>query len=310
MLAIADLATQVVLVVIGARARAHRPTSSSHRSSSGTAPTWSDFLLGIAVGMIAYTGIETISNMAEEAKDAQRTIPRGVGLVVLAVIGLYALLPIIALSAMPVEQDAAGKFTTELGTTYADDPVLGIVENLGLGAGMTDVLRVYVGILAAVILVIATNAALIGLSRLTYSMGQHRQLPEILRQIHPTFRTPYVAILVFSAVAMVTVLPGETAFLATMYSFGAMLSFTIAHVSVIRLRQYQAERRTRLDAAAERALAGGLGAADRGARRLRDLRRLDRGDGARPGHAADRRRLDGVRAGALLRLPPLPGRCR
>ena len=41
----------------------------------GVAPTWSDFALGIAVGMIAYTGIETISNMAEEAKDAARTIP-------------------------------------------------------------------------------------------------------------------------------------------------------------------------------------------------------------------------------------------
>ena len=36
-------------------------------------------------------------------------------------------------------------------------------------------------------------------------------------------------------------LPGETAFLATMYSFGAMLSFTIAHVSVIRLRQRRPE---------------------------------------------------------------------
>ena len=235
-LAIADLATQIVLVAIGL-VLVLSPDTLVSQVDLGTAPTWGDFLLGIAVGMIAYTGIETISNMAEEAKDANRTIPRGVGLVVLAVIGLYALLPIIALSAMPVEQDAAGNFTTELGTTYADDPVLGIVENLGLGAGMTEVLRVYVGVLAAVILLIATNAALIGLSRLTYSMGQHRQLPEILRRVHPTFRTPYVAILVFSVVAMVTVLPGKTAFLATMYSFGAMLSFTIAHVSVIRLRQ-------------------------------------------------------------------------
>ena len=40
---------------------------------------------------------------------------------------------------------------------------------------------------------------------------------------------------------MLTVIPGETAFLATMYSFGAMLSFTIAHVSVIRLRQPKPE---------------------------------------------------------------------
>ena len=60
----------------------------------GVAPTWGDFLLGIAVGMIAYTGIETISNMAEEARDARRTIPRGDGLTVLAVLGLYALLPV------------------------------------------------------------------------------------------------------------------------------------------------------------------------------------------------------------------------
>ncbi len=187
--------------------------------------------------MIAYTGIETISNMAEEAKDASRTIPRGVGLVVLAVLGLYLLIPMIALSALPVTQNAAGDFTTQLGTTFADDPILGIVENLGLGAGLTDILRVYVGILAAVILIIATNAGLIGVSRLTYSMGQHRQLPEGLRQVHPTFRTPYIAIIVFSGIAIITLLPGQTTFLATMYSFGAMLSFTIAHVSVIRLRR-------------------------------------------------------------------------
>jgi basic amino acid/polyamine antiporter, APA family len=234
-LAIADLATQVVLVAIGL-VLVLDPDLLVSQIDLGTAPTWGDFLLGIAVGMIAYTGIETISNMAEEAKDAEKTIPRGVGLVVLAVIGLYALLPIIALSAMPVTE-SGGEFTTALGTTYADDPVLGIVENLGLGAAMTDALRVYVGILAAVILLIATNAALIGLSRLTYSMGQHRQLPEVLRQVHPIYRTPYIAILVFSGVAILTVIPGETAFLATMYSFGAMLSFTVAHVAVVRLRK-------------------------------------------------------------------------
>ena len=193
--------------------------------------------------MIAYTGIETISNMAEEARDAPRVIPRGVGLVVLAVLGLYVLIPIVALSAMPVTQDAAGHYTTVLGTKFAGDPVLGIVENLGLGAGLTDALRIYVGILAAVILVIATNAGLIGVSRLTYSMGQHRQLPEGLRQVHPRFHTPYVAILAFSAIAALTILPGQTDFLATMYSFGAMLSFTIAHVSVIRLRQRRPERK-------------------------------------------------------------------
>jgi basic amino acid/polyamine antiporter, APA family len=235
-LAVCDLATQVVLVGIGI-VLVLSPQVLVDNIHLGIAPTWSDFALGIAVGMIAYTGIETISNMAEEAKDAARTIPRSVGFTVAAVLGLYLLIPVVALSAMPVAKDAAGHYTTALGTKFADDPILGIVENLGLASGPTEVLRYYVGVLAAVILLIATNAGLIGVSRLTYSMGQHRQLPEGLRQVHPRYRTPYIAILIFSAIAVLTLLPGQTAFLATMYSFGAMLSFTIAHVAVIQLRR-------------------------------------------------------------------------
>ncbi len=234
-LAIADLLTQVVLAVIGL-AIVFSPDLLVSQIDLGTAPTWGDFALGIAVGMVAYTGIETISNMAEEARSAHRTIPQGTALVVLAVVGLYALLPAIALSAMPVEF-VNGEFTTELGTTYASDPVLGIVANLGLSGGLTEALEVYVGILAAVILLIATNAALIGLSRLTFSMGQYRQLPEALRQVHPRFKTPYVAIIVFSGVAALVMAPGQITFLGTIYAFGATLSFTIAHLSLIRLRK-------------------------------------------------------------------------
>jgi basic amino acid/polyamine antiporter, APA family len=240
-LAIGDLLTQIILVGIGI-ALVLSPDVLVSNVHLGVAPSWGDFALGIAVGMIAYTGIETISNMSEEAKDSARTIPRGVGLTVIAVMVLYILIPVVALSAMPVTQNAAGHYSTVLGTQFADDPVLGIVEHLGLGGGLTDALRYYVGVLAAVILIIATNAGLIGVSRLTYSMGQHRQLPDRIRQVHPRFHTPYIAIIAFSVVAMLTMLPGQTDFLATMYSFGAMLSFTIAHVAVIRLRQRHPER--------------------------------------------------------------------
>jgi len=241
-LAIGDLFTQIALVGIGI-ALVLSPDILVNNVHLGVAPTWGDFALGIAVGMIAYTGIETISNMSEEARDAPRTIPRGVGLTVAAVLVLYVLIPIVALSAMPVTADAAGHYSTVLGTKFADDPVLGIVANLGLGASLTDVLRYYVGVLAAVILIIATNAGLIGVSRLTFSMGQHRQLPDRIRQVHPRFHTPYIAILAFSLIAALTMLPGKTDFLATMYSFGAMLSFTIAHVAVIRLRRRQPEHK-------------------------------------------------------------------
>ncbi len=133
-LAIADLLTQIVLVIIGL-ALVFNADLLVTQIDLGSVPSWSDFALGIAVGMVAYTGIETISNMAEEARDPSRTIPRGTLYVVLAVVGLYALLPAIALSAMPVVEGANGEFTTELATTFADDPVLGIVENIGLSAG-------------------------------------------------------------------------------------------------------------------------------------------------------------------------------
>ena len=85
-LAIGDLCTQVILVGIGI-VLVLSPDILVNNVHLGVAPTWGDFALGIAVGMIAYTGIETISNMAEEARDAPRTIPRGVGLVVLACSG-------------------------------------------------------------------------------------------------------------------------------------------------------------------------------------------------------------------------------
>jgi APA family basic amino acid/polyamine antiporter len=211
----------------------------------GVAPTWGNFALAIAVGMIAYTGIETLSNMSEEARDAPRTVPKAVALVVTAVLLLFLLIPMVALSAMPVTVEG-GEYTTALATTYAENPMLGIVDNLGLAEGVTDVMRIYVGVLAAIILVIATNAGLIGLSRLTFSMGQYRQLPEAVRAIHPRFKTPYVAILLFGAISAVALLPGETELLATMYAFGAMLSFTVAHVSVIKLRSRfpDAESRT------------------------------------------------------------------
>jgi APA family basic amino acid/polyamine antiporter len=142
---------------------------------------------------------------------------------------------------MPVTQEA-GEYTTQLATRYAENPMLGIVDNLGLGTGLTEGLRVYVGVLAAVILTIATNAGLIGLSRLAFSMGQHRQLPQLVRAIHPRFKTPYMSIIVFAALSVLALIPGETELLATMYSFGAMLSFTVAHLAVLRLRRVQAER--------------------------------------------------------------------
>ncbi len=238
-LAITDFATQLLLVIVGG-VLVFSPDVLVNNISFGVAPTWKDFFIAIPVGMIAYTGIETISNMAEEAKDSAKTIPAAIKRVVIAVFVIYAALPAIALSALPVYQDATGKYVTKLGLPedqggFAGDPILGVVQHMDLGF-LQNAAEVYVGLLAATILFIATNAGIIGVSRLVYSMGLHRQLPDGVRQLHPKYGTPWIGILVFSGAACLAITTGQADFLGNMYAFGAMLSFTIAHVSLVRLR--------------------------------------------------------------------------
>src|SRR5205085_4288300 len=154
---------------------------------------------------------------------------------------IYLTLPSIALSALPVRR-IHGHFSTLLGLGpkqhgFATDPVLGVVEHLGIHGSVLSVLKVYVGLLAATILLIATNAGVIGASRITYAMASYRQLPEVFRRVHPRFKTPWISLVVFAGIiSILTLLPGKVDFLGTMYSFGAMLSFTIAHLSLIALR--------------------------------------------------------------------------
>jgi APA family basic amino acid/polyamine antiporter len=240
-LAFTDFSTQLLLVIVGG-VLVFSPHVLIHNVHLGTAPHWKDFVIAIPIGMIAYTGIETISNMAEEAKDEAHTIPAAIKGVVVAVFAIYAALPAVALSALPV-RCVAGHCQTLLGVAenkggFAGDPVLGIVKHLHLGP-LQHAGEIYVGLLAATILFIATNAGIIGVSRLVYSMGLHRQVPDQLRQLHPHFRTPWIGIIVFGGVACITLIPGQADFLGNMYAFGAMLSFTIAHLSVIRLRMIQ-----------------------------------------------------------------------
>jgi APA family basic amino acid/polyamine antiporter len=260
-LAVVDFATQLLLVLIGFALIFSPHQVFSANLHWGVAPTWSSFFLAIPIAMIAYTGIETVSNLAEEARDPPRDIPRSISWVAGAVFAIYFTLPLIALSALPVTR-AGGGFETKLGEPperggFANDPVLGLVEHLGLHGTVLSAAKVYVGLLAATILFIATNAGVIGASRITYAMASHRQLPEIFRRLHPRFKTPWLSLLVFAGlIAIAVLLPGQTTFLGDMYAFGAMLSFTIAHAAVVALRIKRREREMRFRARPNVSIAG------------------------------------------------------
>jgi len=308
-LAVADLGTQVLIMVVGVILLL-APRLLIDQIDLWTAPTLRQFVYAISIGTIAYTGIETISNMSEEAANPDRDVPRAINMVLVTVIVVYIGMSLVALSAMPVGSNefrvdpktgyvvqvevrpgeidgtyvlardpsttaflpvevSGGRtlmppaqtkptgeiFTrdgvaytklsgTQLGSDFVEDPVQGVVRFIPESlAWLRGILGVWVGVLAATILVIATNAGLIGVSRLAYSLGQHRQVPPILGRVHPRRLTPYVSIIVFGAVACLIILPGSTFFLADLYAFGAMISFTAAHVSVVVLRFREPELR-------------------------------------------------------------------
>jgi len=240
-LAVIDFATQVFLVILGFVLVLH-PHVLTANVHWGVAPTWTRLAIAIPVAMLAYTGVETVSNLAEEARDPARSVPQAYKWVAGAVFAIYFTLPLVALSAMPVTRYHGG-FSTQLARGpdqggHANDPVLGIVDNLGVHGATLHLLRIYVGILAATILFIATNAGVIGASRITYSMATYRQMPEVFRRLHPKFKTPWLSLLLFAGIAPICViLPGSVTFVGTLYSFGATLSFTVAHASIVALRR-------------------------------------------------------------------------
>src|SRR5207249_4278602 len=150
-----------------------------------------------------------------EARNPTRSIPASIRLVAVAVFAIYFTLPLLALSALPVYQNADGDYVTKLGLPpdqggFENDPVLGLVKNLGLHGWVLSAGKLYVGVLAATILFIATNAGVIGASRITYSMATYRQLPGVFRRLHPRFKTPWLSLIIFAAaIPIIVILPGK-----------------------------------------------------------------------------------------------------
>ena len=193
-------------------------------------PTWPQFWKGVGMAMVAYIGIESISQLAGEARHPNRTLPRAMVSTMVTLFVLYFGISAIALTAVTPQ---------ELTTAYLEDPIAGIAASMPFGR---EFLAPWVGLLGATILFVAANAGLVGASRLTFSMSEHFTLPRLFYRLHPKFKTPYVSLIAFTliAAAIVTVARNLT-HIAELYNFGAMLSFALAHLSLLGLRIRQPE---------------------------------------------------------------------
>jgi APA family basic amino acid/polyamine antiporter len=228
-LVVGDLALQALVVVLGLVLffNPHTLLSPIHL---GSAPKWSDLVFALTIAAISFTGLESASGLAGEVRISagalKRLVVSGTGTVVF----LYVGIALVAVTALPVH---AGH--TELATRFLRDPVVGIVTQMH-PHWLAQTLRYLVAGLAALTLVAAANSAMLGLSRLAYSLSTNRQIPSGLGRLHPQRSTPYVLIILAGVIAAALVVPENLDFLIGIYAFGALLAFTIAHVSVCRLR--------------------------------------------------------------------------
>jgi len=236
--ALLDLVVQGLLLVLGL-AFLLSPSTLGHGFGFADGQSWTDLAFALPLAMLAYTGLETIANLAEEAREPGRNLPRTLFSAIGLVVVVTVLIGAIGLSAYPVSN---GK--TALGEQWLELPLVGIAASLdgSLPSQLVDVLKFAVGVSGALILVAAATTSVSGITRLTHSLAEHGSLPREFARLERRAAVSSEAILIAAGLAIGLIVLDEVAaggdpvFLASLYSFGVLIAFTAAQLAVIRLR--------------------------------------------------------------------------
>jgi basic amino acid/polyamine antiporter, APA family len=234
MIVVGALLIEFVAIVIGV-AEFFRPEKLFSEIHLGQAPTWGGLIFALTITAIAFTSVESASGLAGEVKTGRGSLRRLIGSGTLTVLVAYVGVALVAVTALPLPGgDVPGHH-------FSDAPVIDLFEQMHT-TWLRDALSYSIGAIAAGTLVAAADSAMLGLSRLAYSLSTNRQIPSGLGRLHPKRSTPYVLIILAGAMAAALAIPESLDFLIGIYAFGAMLAFTIAHVSVVKMRYSDPER--------------------------------------------------------------------
>ena len=197
-------------------------------------PTLSQFAFGSSLAIIAFVGLETISQVAQETRRPATIIPRtSIGLVISVL--LFAMAFSVLAIGLVKPTDFAGHEGDPVALIAAHIPIIGVVA-----APVT-------ALIGFLIVFISANSGVVSSSRLSYSMSQFDLLPHWFAHVHTRFRTPARAVVVFGAVALLQTVfafftpgsPGKTAaidVLADLYAFGATTGYLLVFISLFVLR--------------------------------------------------------------------------
>jgi APA family basic amino acid/polyamine antiporter len=240
-LAVADVVLQLVVIVLGAFLVVD-VDALTDTIEFGSTPSWGDLLFALTISTVAFTSLEAAAGLAGEIQVRRRDLKRLIASATTSVIVIYVGISLVAVAALPITPGAS-----PLTGDALNAPVLALAAAFE-PEWLADVLRYVIAALATVTLVVAAHAAMLGLSRLAYSLTRNRQIPSAMGRLHPTYGTPWVVIVLAAVLAAALVIPRDLEFLVGIYAFGAMLAFLIAHVSVcvLRYREPDGERPYRI----------------------------------------------------------------
>lgn len=240
LLALADLGLQLAVIGVGALVVMH-PDRLTAELDLFSDPSFRDIVYAAVVAMLAYAGIEAASDLAPEIEVSRKDLKRVASLGAVAVPLVYAGMAAIALMAVPVVGGPDGP-QTALGNEFVEEPVLGVVSAFE-PAWVADTMRWLVALVATPVLIWAASTSMLGVSRHIYTLAINRQIPSWLGKLDRRTATPYVAIVISGLIAIGLIVPTNVKLLAGIYAFGATLAITIAHLSIIRLRITEPDKR-------------------------------------------------------------------
>ena len=212
----------IILITVGLTQSFSIGTFLSSMKPIGVSPGIHDFFYSITLAMVAFIGIESISQGAEETKNPEKTLPRATMMAVAVVILFAFLISVLSL----------GVVAPQVLSKNVDNPLVALANALPF----SNILVPLVAFAGFAICLVSANTGIIGVSRVTYSMSSQGLIPNLLKWIHPTFRTPWVAIIIFSVAAIALASLGDMFFLGELYAFGALTAYLIANLSLIKLR--------------------------------------------------------------------------
>ena len=240
LLAIGDIALQVAIMLAGLFVALHPDLLTQHIHLFAQ-PSIKDLAIALAIATVAFAGIEATSDLAPDIDWGPRDLRRMVASSSLLLPLVYAGISAIALMAVPVTAGHGGPHT-ELAGRFIEEPLLGVVKSYD-PAWIRDALEVLVVAIAPAVLAWAASTSMLGLSRHVYALATHRQVPSWLGKLGHRRSTPYLAIWGAAVIAFGLALPGDVRFLAGLYAFGSTLAVTIAHLSILKLRAADPDRR-------------------------------------------------------------------